>query len=103
MVKQTKQQLEISNNGILKYLLEYYGLEYIKLNKRIIIEFINQQFKIVNEEENYNINKLNSWIYNRNNKILSPDEITLYKELLPSDENLYYDLINDLKILREFR
>ena len=96
MVRQTKKQLEISNNGILKYLLEYYGLEYIKLNKRIIIEFINQQFKIVNEEENYNINKLNSWIYNRNNKILWPDEITLYKELLPCDKNLYYDLINDL-------
>ena len=96
MVRQTKQQLEISNNGILKYLLEYYGLEYIKLNKTIIIKFINEQFKLVNEEENYNINKLNSWIYNRNNKILSPDEITLYKELLPSDENLYYDLINDL-------
>ena len=96
MVRQTKQQLEISNNGILKYLLEYYGLEYIKLNKRIIIKFINQQFNLINEEENYTINKLNSWIYNRNNKILSPDEITLYKELLPSDENLYYDLINDL-------
>ena len=98
MVRQTKKQLEISNNGILRYLLEYYGLEYIKLNKIIIIKFINQQFKLINEEENYTINKLNSLIYNRNsnNEILSDNNISLYNDTLPYDENLYYDLINDL-------
>ena len=42
-------------------------------------------------EDNFSVN-----VHNANEKILSPDEITLYKELLPSDENLYYDLINDL-------